>query len=65
MAVNTQALVKARRDRCLAQILRYAQYDSGVAWKDGEWEEFRENVLSAVNSYHDSVLDMLRAIEQG
>lgn len=65
MPLNVQTLVRARRDRCVAQILRYAEHDSGVQWKDGEWEDFRENVLSAINGYHDVMLDMIRSMDRG
>lgn len=62
MSVSVRDFLKNRRDRTRASILGHAERS---AWWDRlsvkERESFRAVVLDATNSYHDSVLDLVKA----
>jgi hypothetical protein len=62
MSVPVRDFLKKRRDRALGAILGNAER---AAWfaklTDGEREAHRRAVLDALNSYHDSVLDLVKA----
>lgn len=62
MSVPVRDYLKKRRDRALGAILGNAERSAW--WKslaDGEREAHRRAVLDALNSYHDSVLDLVKA----
>lgn len=62
MSVPVRDFLKKRRDRALGAILGTAERSTW--WKqltEGEREAHRRAVLDALNSYHDSVLDLVKA----
>ena len=62
MSVPVRDFLKKRRDRALGAILGHAERSTW--WKqlaDNEREAHRRAVLDALNSYHDSVLDLVKA----
>lgn len=62
MSVPVRDFLKARRDRALGAILGAAERSTW--WRkltDGEREALRRSVMDALNSYHDSVLDLVKS----
>lgn len=60
MGVSVRGFLKARRDRALGTILGYLEGELRGKVSRDEWDDIRQVVLDAVNSYHDSVLDLMR-----
>ena len=61
MSVPVRDFLKRRRDRAVGSILGYAERE---LYKDLTAEQrasFRAVVLDAMNGYHDSVLDLVKA----
>jgi ribosomal protein S17E len=61
MSVSVRDFLKARKDRALGQVLGYAEKTFYKRLTAEERERFRDEVIGAVNSYHDSVLDLLKS----
>lgn len=61
MSVPVRDFLKARRDRALGTILGNAEKDLWPKLTREEREAFRKVVMDALNSYHDSVLDLVKA----
>jgi hypothetical protein len=62
MSVPTQRYLKNRRDRALGTIM--GAVERSDFWGDltaEEQDSFRKSVIDALNSYHDSVLDLVKA----
>lgn len=64
MSVAIKNFLKARRDRCLGSILGYTEREIFPRLTTAERAAFRNLVLDSLNSYHDSVLDLVKS-EQG
>lgn len=64
MSIAIRNFLKARRDRALGSILGYAEREIFPKLTSTERLNFRNLVLEALNSYHDSVLDLVKS-EQG
>lgn len=64
MSVEIRNFLKARRDRCLGSILGYTEREIFPRLTGQERLAFRNLVLDSLNSYHDSVLDLVKS-EQG
>lgn len=63
---TTQALLKQRRSRVVAEIMGGLERSS--AWKvlsKDEREDIRDGVIDGVNSYHDLALDILKVYSDG
>lgn len=62
MSVPVRDYLKNRRDRALGSILGHAERSNW--WKsmdDAQRKELRGVVIDALNGYHDSVLDLVKA----
>lgn len=62
MSVPVRDFLKNRRDRALGSILGHSERSAW--WKKlstDEREQLRRCVLDAMNSYHDAVLDLVKA----
>lgn len=62
MSVPVRDYLKNRRDRALGSILGHAERSSW--WRgmdDATRKELRSVVIDALNGYHDSVLDLVKA----
>lgn len=64
MSVSTQNFLRARRDRLVGTVLGYAEEHVKAKLTPAEWEGFRQAVQAGANSYHDTVLDLLK-VEDG
>jgi hypothetical protein len=64
VSVEIKNFLKARRDRCLGSILGYTEREIFPKLTGQERLAFRNLVLDSLNSYHDSVLDLVKS-EQG
>lgn len=64
MSVPVQNFLRARRDRVVGTILGYAEDSIKAKVTPAEWEGLRQAVQSAANSYHDTVLDLVK-VEDG
>lgn len=64
MSVSTQNFLRARRDRLVGTVLGHLESHVKSKLTKAEWEEVRQAVQSAANSYHDTVLDLLK-VEDG
>lgn len=68
MSIPVKQFLKARRDRALGSILGYAEREifpklidqHGKADLEAQ-RRFRQLVLDALNSYHDSALDLFKS----
>lgn len=62
MSVPIRRFLEARRGRALGAILGYAE---DASWNkeltEEEWQGLRSSVINALNGYHESVLDLLKA----
>lgn len=62
MSVPIRRFLEARRGRALGAILGYAE---DASWNkeltEEEWQGLRSAVINALNGYHESVLDLLKA----
>lgn len=61
MSVAVRDYLKARRDRALGSILGYAERELFDRSQENERLAFRSVVIDALNSYHDSVLDLVKS----
>lgn len=61
MSVQVKDFLKARRDRALGSLMGHAERNLFDRMSDQERKEFRGVVLDALNSYHDSVLDLWKS----
>lgn len=68
MSIPVKQFLKARRDRALGSILGYAEREifprlrhaDGTPDLDAQ-RNFRQLILDALNSYHDSALDLFKS----
>lgn len=61
MSVPVRDFLKRRRDRAVGTILGYAESHVFGRLSREEQQELRRVVLDAMNSYHDTVLDLVKA----
>ncbi len=61
MSVQIRDFLKNRRDRALGTILGNAEKDVWPKLSPAEREAFRRIVVGAIDAYHDSVLDLVKA----
>ena len=61
MSVAVKDFLKARRDRALGSIMGYAEREIYPKMSTSEKAAFRNVVLDSLNSYHDSVLDLVKS----
>lgn len=61
MSVAIKNFLKARRDRALGSILGYAEREIFPKLTPAERTALRNLVLDSLNSYHDSVLDLMKS----
>lgn len=61
MSVPIRDFLKARRDRALGSIMGYIEREHFPKLTAQERMAVRNVVLDALNSYHDSVLDLMKA----
>jgi len=61
MSVPVRDFLKHRRDRALGMILGYLEREVFARLEGPERESVRRVVLDAINGYHDSVLDLVKA----
>jgi hypothetical protein len=61
MSVPVRDFLKHRRDRALGTILGYLEREVFARLQPAERESVRRVVLDAINGYHDSVLDLVKA----
>lgn len=61
MSVPVRDFLKRRRDRAVGSILGYAERELFEKLTQAERDKFRSVVLDAINSYHDSALDLMKA----
>lgn len=61
MSVAVKDFLKARRDRALGSIMGFAEREIYPKLSPQEKIAFRNLVLDSLNSYHDSVLDLVKS----
>lgn len=61
MSVPVRDFLKRRRDRAVGSILGYAEREIFKSLTQQQREQLRSVVLDALNGYHDSVLDLMKA----
>lgn len=61
MSVAVKDFLKARRDRALGSIMGFAEREVYPKLNMAERTAFRNLVLDSLNSYHDSVLDLVKS----
>jgi len=61
MSIPVKQFLKARRDRALGSILGYAEREIFPKLDQEQQRKFRQLVLDALNSYHDSALDLFKS----
>jgi len=61
MSVPVRDFLKARRDRALGTILGWSEQNLYKGMTQPQREAFREKVFEALNTYHDTVLDLVKA----
>ena len=61
MSVPVRDFLKRRRDRAVGSILGYAERELFKSLTPEQRQTFRSVVLDAMNGYHDSVLDLVKA----
>jgi hypothetical protein len=61
MSIAVRDFLKARRDRALGSIMGYMEREVFPSLQPQERVAVRSVVLDALNSYHDSVLDLVKA----
>lgn len=61
MSVQIRDFLKARRDRALGSLMGHAERNLFDRLSEQERREFRSVVIDALNSYHDSVLDLWKS----
>ena len=61
MSVPVRDFLKRRRDRAVGSVLGYAERELFKSLTPEQRQTFRSVVLDAMNGYHDSVLDLVKA----
>lgn len=61
MSVPVRDYLKNRRDRAVGSILGWTEREVFPSLTREQSQAFRRIVIDAVNSYHDSVLDLVKA----
>jgi hypothetical protein len=61
MSVPVKEFLKNRRDRALGTVMGGLERDVWTRLDEEERTQVRRSVIDALNSYHDSVLDLLKA----
>ena len=61
MSVPVRDFLKARRDRALGSILGHAEREIWEGLTPQQRSAFRAVTIDALNGYHDSVLDLVKA----
>lgn len=61
MSVQVKDFLKARRDRALGSILGYAERELFDQLTQDQQRQLRQVTIDALNSYHDSVLDLVKS----
>lgn len=61
MSIPVRNFLKARRDRALGAILGHAERELFPKLNPTEQAVFRKVVLEALNSYHDTALDLFKS----
>lgn len=61
MGVPVRDFLKRRRDRAVGSILGFAEREIFESLSEEQREKLRRTVLDALNGYHDSVLDLVKA----
>lgn len=61
MSVPIREFLKARKDRALGSILGHAEREFYGSLSREQQQQFRQVTLDALNSYHDSVLDLVKS----
>lgn len=61
MSVPIRDFLKARRDRALGSILGYAERELWPTLTPAQRQAFRAVTIDALNGYHDSILDLVKA----
>lgn len=61
VSVPVKDFLKARRDRALGSILGYAERELYDQLSPEQQKQLRQVTLDALNSYHDSVLDLVKS----
>lgn len=59
--MEARTFLKARRDRALGSVLGYAEREIFPVLTPQQRQAFRSVVIDSLNSYHDSVLDLVKA----
>lgn len=61
MSIAIRDFLKARRDRALGSILGFAERELFSNMTTAQRQALRSVTLDALNSYHDSVLDLIKS----
>lgn len=61
VSIDVRKFLRNRRDRTVGSILGYAETEIKPRLSQSNWESFRRVVLDATNSYHDTVLDLVKS----
>lgn len=59
VSISMKEFLKKKRDRAVGSILGWAESELKPGMSKEQWEETRRVVLGAVNSYHDTMLDLI------
>lgn len=63
MSIAVRDFLKARRDRALGSILGHAERNVYPELTQEQRRDLRQVVVDALNSYHDSVLDLVKSAD--
>lgn len=61
VSVPIRNFLTNRRNRAVGSILGWAEAEVKPQLSEEKWEQFRRVVLDATNSYHDTVLDLVKS----
>lgn len=61
VSLDVRNFLRARRDRAVGSILGYAESEVKTKLTQAQWDALRRVVLDAMNSYHDTVLDLVKS----
>lgn len=61
VSIDVRNFLRKRRDRAVGSILGYAETELKSKLTQAQWEALRRVVLDATNSYHDTVLDLVKS----
>lgn len=61
VSLDVRKFLRNRRDRAVGSILGYAESEIKPKLTQTQWESLRRVVLDATNSYHDTVLDLVKS----